>query len=624
MTKTKDKKKTKQTKQTNSQKHRQNLRDQIKKKKQQKYQQNVQKYDTAGYGGAHVITRTKEDIRNAPAMKGEKIKRGGFQSTFPVAGSGQGFFDKHQIINDILSKERTRNMAERMVVENATRYNLNEEQTKELIEKRNELQRYQNETKQLAEIQKLEDDAAEERRKIEGLRGSLANMNKKRYGKMKTKKDADIRAFAYISKRELEETKGIRQSLEQIEKDEREKDRINERNRLKGEELGIRGTGTDSNITYKDVAKKVAEITLQTEDLKRTNEELKRLMVENAENTKRSHLIQRGYGELHATTNKLNQMYLGDNYHGVSADCIKAEDPKIAAILAKSELTGEDLSSLRTRTDKNVSLIKELQQRTLAGMQASMDKLKPMIEILQEEREKFNTLRKGMYQFLKASGLPKDELEEIDQNDFKSVAPKFMTHFNRIKDRSNAVLKGFEEHLDLGREIITTYPQVVAMAHSMKVPINNFITIFKAWEQLRKDNRIRQSENSFGFDDETNKMKRIDQELADAKENEDIDENVMEGYRTHPSNFPAITADGKNIFKTFDDITSPGWMDYENETLLRKLGDSMFVDQQGHYRDMTITYDKMSEQDRKNWAEWMNREVLKKPPEEEEDTSEEA
>ena len=96
--------KSKSAKTTNQKKHKENLSKELRKKRIQKQKENEKQYAYNG-GGPRVVSRTRRDVSAAPAMKGEKIKKG-YVSTYPVVetNSGKGFFDQTQMLNEYLAR----------------------------------------------------------------------------------------------------------------------------------------------------------------------------------------------------------------------------------------------------------------------------------------------------------------------------------------------------------------------------------------------------------------------------------------------------------------------------------------------------------------------------------------
>ena len=245
MGKTNDKKK------TNSQKHRKNVSDKMKKIREQKYKKNMKKYDTAGKGGTRVVQHSKNSISGAPAMQPEKINRKGFVNTFPTIGAGQGFFDKRQTINDILNKERTRVMAERILVDSAIKYGLNEEETKELMDKRAELLQQQTETRRVAELKKLEESIGDEKVKEQQLRDSLKKLNNKKFGLLQTNNPRKILEIQHVSQRELRQAKENNERLIKIEEDEENIQKLNTVSNHIADKLGIDRT-YEKEVKHRD------------------------------------------------------------------------------------------------------------------------------------------------------------------------------------------------------------------------------------------------------------------------------------------------------------------------------------------------------------------------------------
>jgi hypothetical protein len=97
--------KSKSAKTTNQKKHKENLSKDLRKKRIQKQKENEKQYAYNG-GGTKVVQRSNRDVSAAPAMKGERIKKG-YASTYPVVentSSGQGFFDQRQMLNEYLAR----------------------------------------------------------------------------------------------------------------------------------------------------------------------------------------------------------------------------------------------------------------------------------------------------------------------------------------------------------------------------------------------------------------------------------------------------------------------------------------------------------------------------------------
>ena len=76
-------------KKTNSRQHRKDVKKDIKKRVKKVSKANREAVGDISYG-SRVVQRTRADVSRAPAYKPEKIKSGGYHSTFP---SQQGVLD---------------------------------------------------------------------------------------------------------------------------------------------------------------------------------------------------------------------------------------------------------------------------------------------------------------------------------------------------------------------------------------------------------------------------------------------------------------------------------------------------------------------------------------------------
>ena len=96
----------KKSKKLNTKENQENIKKDLHKKRMEKRKQNQQRYSYNG-GGSRVVQRAKTDVSRAPAYKPEKLSKSSFHSTFPLTGSGNGFFDQRQMLNEILAHKES-------------------------------------------------------------------------------------------------------------------------------------------------------------------------------------------------------------------------------------------------------------------------------------------------------------------------------------------------------------------------------------------------------------------------------------------------------------------------------------------------------------------------------------
>ena len=123
-------------KKLNTKENQDNIKKDLQKKRMEKRKQIQQRYAQNG-GGSKVVQRSKADVSRAPAYKAEKIRSSNFHSTFPLTGSGNGFFDQVQLLNEMLSSKE-RKLAIEKVLSKATK-GMNPEQAKAFVEQNKEL-----------------------------------------------------------------------------------------------------------------------------------------------------------------------------------------------------------------------------------------------------------------------------------------------------------------------------------------------------------------------------------------------------------------------------------------------------------------------------------------------------
>ena len=87
-------------KKTNSRQHRKDVRKDIKKRAKKVSKANREAVGDISYG-SRVVQRTRADVSRAPAYKPEKIKSGGYHSTFP---SGQGVLDEKMQLQRMIER----------------------------------------------------------------------------------------------------------------------------------------------------------------------------------------------------------------------------------------------------------------------------------------------------------------------------------------------------------------------------------------------------------------------------------------------------------------------------------------------------------------------------------------
>ena len=126
-------------KKLNTKENQDNIKKDLQKKRMEKRKQIQQRYAQNG-GGSKVVQRTKADVSRAPAYKAEKISKGSYHSTFPLTGSGNGFFDQVQLLNEMLSSKERKLSIESVLLQKANELKLTPEQTEKLVEANSKLQ----------------------------------------------------------------------------------------------------------------------------------------------------------------------------------------------------------------------------------------------------------------------------------------------------------------------------------------------------------------------------------------------------------------------------------------------------------------------------------------------------
>ena len=126
-------------KKLNTKENQDNIKKDLQKKRMEKRKQIQQRYAHNG-GGSKVVQRSKADVSRAPAYKAEKISKGSYHSTFPLTGSGNGFFDQVQLLNEMLSSKERKLSIESVLLQKANELKLTPEQTEKLVEANSKLQ----------------------------------------------------------------------------------------------------------------------------------------------------------------------------------------------------------------------------------------------------------------------------------------------------------------------------------------------------------------------------------------------------------------------------------------------------------------------------------------------------
>lgn len=126
-------------KKLNTKENQDNIKKDLQKKRIEKRKQIQQRYAHNG-GGSKVVQRTKADVSRAPAYKAEKIRSSNFHSTFPLTGSGNGFFDQIQLLNEMLSSKERKLSIESALLQKANELKLTPEQAGKLTEAHSKLQ----------------------------------------------------------------------------------------------------------------------------------------------------------------------------------------------------------------------------------------------------------------------------------------------------------------------------------------------------------------------------------------------------------------------------------------------------------------------------------------------------
>ena len=186
----------------NSKEHKENIKKDMKKRIKKRVKKNREDIGDISYG-SRVVQHSKGVVSRAPAYKAEKIKTGGFHSTFP---SGQGVLDKEMTLRAMMERglKRQKNQNEFQAIfdqgfaGNIDTDNMTTEMKEQLRKQYGILENNKKKTQLVKELEKVNNEIAKEQethRRIAGAIGSKRGesmITKSKTGEEKLKKKSEL------------------------------------------------------------------------------------------------------------------------------------------------------------------------------------------------------------------------------------------------------------------------------------------------------------------------------------------------------------------------------------------------------------------------------------------------
>ena len=446
--------KSKNKKKLNSQKHKKQIIKDLNKKKELHQKQQKERY--AVQNGSKVITHNKTDLRNAPTYKAEKVKKGGFQPTFPITGGNEGFFDTRQKANEILSREMQKLNWQNVMLNEVQKRNMNPEQMQEYAEKNKELfdmQAQYDYTKKLVNTQK-------EFLELEQKITDLAVQNG--LDPFKVRSDADAHVLYNIYEKGAKWSKKNVNRLENMIAMKEEEEKNKEISKKYMEELKIRKEDDIASLDM-NLRLKSEEIQGRLKTLEKMYRETKKL------EDKKRELIECNI-EMNARQGRLFKDLSGLDVHGVPVNEKDFEHPEIAAKLAQLKVgdgDGGDLAVIETKIQRNNEMIKEMISGSLDKIKEHEKVLIPLVQEYNKTMAKGKELQPAMVEWLKKTKLVDNrvikKLENPGPKQFLNTTMKFREVLEQSQKFNEAAFNRGFELLKNAQEIYMSRPYLRAL-----------------------------------------------------------------------------------------------------------------------------------------------------------------
>ena len=432
----------KKDKRTNSQKHKENVSKDLRKKRIAKQKENAKRYAYNG-GGSRVIERSKTDVGRAPAMRGEPIKSKGFVNTYPyMTGSGQGFFDQRQMLNEALSGTKRALTMERLMIATAQQNKMNDEQMAQFVSEQRDLLEQQSHNeyarKTLGMTKKLAKDNAEleQEAQIQGFDPILihtkdyVNLMHNKYGEQ-----AEIIADNLKKVKEIKKLKKSRQEKQAI---------ID----AEAAQTGWKPNPLHMHFNSEDVNKLYAKTLVDTDNTNTLEAEVKKINREIHALQKRQNAIIASHNEMHAKTKYFDQFLATNNTLGLDQSKV-FEDPKYAEELAKlnkGEWKDVDMRQMNESLAVKTKRANELYEQMEKQQNEIMDTVEPLVSKMYQHQKKVHGVSGYLWDIMKRHNLlSKEDLQKIDRHDITQTARLFSDILPRITVSNETLLHDIVE-----------------------------------------------------------------------------------------------------------------------------------------------------------------------------------
>ena len=448
--------KSKNKKKLNSQKHKKQIIKDLNKKKELHQKQQKERY--AVQNGSKVITHNKTDLRNAPTYKAEKVKKGGFQPTFPAPGGNEGFFDTRQKANEILSLEMQKLNWQNVMLNEVQKRNMNPEQMQEYAEKNKELfdiQAQYDYTKKLVNVKN-------EIMNLEEKFNDLARQNELEPEKIRADSDAHemYNSFEKDAKSSRDNVKRLKEMIAM-------KEEMKDNKKIMKKYMNVLKLKNPNFIASVD-----HNLRMKTEEIRDRLSTLERLYGENNELEKKKRMLIECNIEMNARQDRLVKDLLGLDVHGMPVNEKDFENPEIAAKLAqlKAGEAGEGtLAEIESKIALNHDMIKEMITGSIEKIKEHEKGLKPLVQEYNKIMAEGKKIQPAMIDWLRKTELVDEREIEALSNPGPQQFLKTAKKFREVLDISHKFNK---DAFDYGYALLKNAHEIYMQRPYLRALIN--------------------------------------------------------------------------------------------------------------------------------------------------------
>ena len=411
---------------TNSQKYREQQRNKMRERAANKAIENNRRYQHTG-SGTSVIQRSNTDLRNMPAMRGEPIHRGGFHSTYPVAGGHYGnAIDRKQALDMAILKGHTSANINKMLINAAT--------TSPYIWSDKDISSYVNQLVGLRreekhnEMLKTFHDVQEKKNEIINSKHVMKNRilelipEKERPNAAVVLERPDALARMTVEFTEMNKERARRlNALEELNKLSR--DNLDKKLRIDSmaAHLKIKPTDEKEGLRTIDIITELERQQIDARKFEKAYEQLLEIDRLKRENSDKLYQIRAAAGELHAKDERFNEICMSKSIlrNPISEDHLAAG--KLAEIFEDKKLDIDKLTAeCETAVNNEKVALEEIHKRMINARNG----VKKSIDIINDYSRELDNTAGYAYDLLADSGLvQREELQEISRTDLANILP---------------------------------------------------------------------------------------------------------------------------------------------------------------------------------------------------------